>query len=162
MRLLLLSLATSLISCTSNPKKGPLSSQLSYDTTKIAIIPFVNKTLYGELNNSNTPFTLTQEDISELENIFLQSVTKFDSSIVGTGKQASYIDLNKWDYKRQYICYKNKKGEKIVYVNCFCTADNLDWHKYMVSIDDGGRCFFALKINLSTKTYFDFIVNGYA
>jgi hypothetical protein len=132
---------------------------LSYDTSKIAIIPFVVKNFYGELDNSNVPSTLTQDDLSALEKIFLQSIVEHDSSL--NGKKAFYIDLDHWNYRRQYICYLNKEGEKIVYANCFCATFNPDWHKFMVIVDDGGKCFFSVKINLTTGKYFDFFVNGY-
>ena len=71
------------------------------------------------------------------------------------------IDLRK--YYRQYIVTKNKKGEKEVWVNCFCSIQNMDyWKKQVVFVMDGGNCFFNLKINLSRKSYSDFEVNGEA
>jgi hypothetical protein len=135
--------------------------KLKYDTATIAIIPFDVKNFFGELDKTNTPSTLTQEDIAQIEIIFQQSVTEHDSSLKGDAKKHFSI----WDqtlYKRQYVCYLNKQGEKIVYVDCFCSSMDVDWHKQMMIVDDGGRCFFNLKINLSTKKYFDFMVNGYA
>jgi hypothetical protein len=137
-----------------------VSSQLLYDTTHIAIIPFVAKNFNYEVDSTNTPFTLTQDDISEIDTLFHQSVDTFDSKLAEIFKQFSYIDLKQYDYKRQYVCYLNKKGEKIVYINCFCNSMNLDWHKDVVFVFDGGKCFFHLIINLKTKKYIDFFVNG--
>jgi hypothetical protein len=66
-------------------------------------------------------------------------------------------------YYRQYIVVKNLKGEKEVWVNCFCTVQNMDyWKKQVVFVDDGGNCFFNVRINLSKRTFTDFIVNGEA
>jgi len=31
----------------------------------------------------------------------------------------------------------------------------------LITVNDGGKCFFNLKINLSEKKYKDFYVNGY-
>ena len=69
------------------------------------------------------------------------------------------IDLTK--YKRQIIAVTNDKGEKEVWVNCFCNDANY-WKKEIVQVMDGGKCFFNFKINLTTKKYFDLRVNGEA
>ena len=133
---------------------------LSFDTTMIAVIPFAVKNFYGELDSTNTPSILTQEDITELEILFNKSVKEHDSAL--NAKDRKYYTIGDQSlYKRQYVCYKNKNGEKIVYIDCFCTAYE-GWHKEMMVIDDGGKCFFNLKINLNTKKYFDFMVNGEA
>jgi len=134
---------------------------LSYDTAYIAIIPFNVKYFYGELDKTNTPSALTQDDLSEVEKIFKQSLSEHDSEIFGNRNNPNPVK-NELIYKRQYVCYLNKAGEKIVYVDCFCSSMDVDWHKQMMVVDDGGKCFFNLKINLKTKKYFDFMVNGSA
>jgi hypothetical protein len=65
-------------------------------------------------------------------------------------------------HKRQYIPYINSKGEKIVWINCFCSVDRNsdDWKNELIFVLDGGNCYFNLKINLNTKKSFDLIVNG--
>ena len=44
------------------------------------------------------------------------------------------------------------KGEKKVYVNCFCLSGGnfIEWKKLMHIVDDGGSCFFNVIINLTT------------
>ncbi|WP_345236648.1 hypothetical protein [Hymenobacter saemangeumensis] len=64
-------------------------------------------------------------------------------------------------YKRQLIAAVNSKGEKEVWVNCFCT-NNKKWRWQMVYVMDGGNCYFNLKINLAKKSWYDFMVNGLA
>lgn len=70
------------------------------------------------------------------------------------------IDLKRYD--RQYIAVFNSKGEKEVWVNCFCVIASNSWKKKIEWVKDGGNCYFSLKINLSKKTYYDFGVNGEA
>lgn len=70
---------------------------------------------------------------------------------------------------RQYVCYLNNEGNKIVYINSFCKIPilyengkekQLKWRSEMVDIADGGNCYWNMKINLTSKTYFDVIING--
>ena len=68
------------------------------------------------------------------------------------------IDLKR--YNRQFIPVFNKKGEKEVWVNCFCVISSNSWKKNIHWARDGGNCFFNLKINLTKKSYYDFGVNG--
>ena len=149
--------------CKSDLRRKVAYQNFSYDSSKIAIIPFRNQALFGEMDSINTYATLTQNDLIELEKLFRESVAEHDSAINTNKEKGEYIDLKKWDYKRQYVGYINKRGQKIVYVNCFCDTTGLNyWRKDLVEFNDGGDCFFHLKINLITKKWFDFIVNGYA
>jgi len=138
-----------------------ISQQSILDTTKIAIIHFDVKDFYGELDSSNHACSMMQKDIEEVEKIFLQSIHEYDSSLTDLNKKYFVINLKDFNYRRQYVCYKNKKGEKIVYVNCFCAAPEW-WRKNLIIVDDGGKCYFSVKINLTTKKWFDFMPGGYA
>jgi len=75
-------------------------------------------------------------------------------------KSQYIIDLKRYD--RQFVPVINKKGEKEIWVNCFCGTHSDDWKTNIVGVDDGGNCYFNLKINLTKKTYYDFGVNGEA
>lgn len=80
-------------------------------------------------------------------------------------KKKSYkIDLRY--YFRQYAVKFNEKGEKIVEVNFLCRIDNKDLDhsikNKLIAIYDGGKCYFNLKINLSTNSFYEFYVNGVA
>lgn len=68
------------------------------------------------------------------------------------------IDLP--SYKRQYIPTINAKGEKEVWVNCFCNAEYFPWRKSLVIVQDGGNCYFNVVINLTTGKYYNLSVNG--
>ena len=80
--------------------------------------------------------------------------TKFD-------KYRFLIDIKK--YRRQYICVTNKRGEKEIWINFLCDIDReyyKGWETDIIVVKDGGNCFFEIKINLTTKTYYDLFVNG--
>ena len=77
-----------------------------------------------------------------------------------SGKAFS-IDLSK--YKRQYFPSIDTNGDKIVEVNCFCQVHNDDnWKKQRVEVHDGGKCYFNIKVDLTTLTVLNFHVNGQA
>ena len=88
-------------------------------------------------------------------------------------KQIEYADsVKKWlippleCYVRQYFEYCNKKGEKIIYINCFhqyshfYLGDKKEWLNHLFFVYDGGRTYWRVKINLNTMQLFDFEMNG--
>lgn len=69
-------------------------------------------------------------------------------------------------YTRQYIGII-ENGKKIVKIEGFCVPPTLfkhdqNWKKYLVRVDDGGDCFFGIKVNLNTKECYSFGVNSEA
>ena len=67
------------------------------------------------------------------------------------------------DYGRQYMSVVSHKGERMVYVNCFCDPTEFNYRdKELVQVEDGGNCFFNFKVNLTEKKIFDFMENGVA
>jgi len=78
-------------------------------------------------------------------------------------------------YHRQYTFYTDSNNDSIVFINAFCRVMNIpidsagtwilrpyDWKNTFMMVNDGGDCFWSIKINLTKKTYFDFMVNGEA
>jgi basic membrane lipoprotein Med (substrate-binding protein (PBP1-ABC) superfamily) len=162
-------LFATLISACGQASQSPLganknkSSQKSlYDTSKISIINF-NKSIYWLFDSASKASILTDADIWEVERLFNESIADYNSKIKKKeDKKYFAVDLQKFNYKRQYVCVTNKDGQKVVYVNCFCETIGVDWKSTLIQVEDGGNCFFNLKINLNTKKYYDFFVNGYA
>jgi hypothetical protein len=84
------------------------------------------------------------------------------------------IRKNLRNYYRQYFGYIDKNGDKIIYIrflfkyNGFVQRDNRknknipDWQKGEIIVKDGGTSFWQIKINLKTRSYFDYFVNGEA
>jgi hypothetical protein len=53
--------------------------------------------------------------------------------------------LNK--YGRQYMTVVSDKGDKIVYINCFCNPTHFDYRgKELIQVVDGGSCFLILRL----------------
>jgi len=130
------------------------------DTSVIAILPI--DTIYHWLFENAKPLNLTEKDLQTVDNILADCIKTHNAKQDTTKEFSEYIDLKK--YKRQYIAFINSKGEKKVYINCFCTSDwGFDyWKKSLVHVNDGGSCFFQVTINLTTLEYEKFGTNGYA
>lgn len=62
-------------------------------------------------------------------------------------------------YKFQLMSAANAEKETIVWVNAFCGTKE-SWRRQLVTVDDGGNCYFNFYVNLTKKTYDRFSVNG--
>ena len=137
------------------------SKNIQIDTSKIAILPFDKKSNYP-FDNSFNPTTLTQEDIKSIDSLLIACVTDYNNSLDKDHKEWS-IDIKKYNYQKQIIAVTNKKGDKEVWVNCFCQIwDNNNWKTEILLVHDGGNCYFNFKLNLVTKKFYDLGVNGEA
>lgn len=121
---------------------------LQYDTTKIVI-------LSDSSGKRGVPLTLGQDDLPIIENLLHQCIKDYNS-----GSHIPLQDLK--SYRRQYIPEMNYEHQKEVWVNCFCHSGEMGWKwkSQVVSISDGGTCYFNVKINLTKSTYSDLLVNG--
>ena len=104
-------------------------------------------------------------NLSELEIIEVNKIL-FDCVNANYNSLTRKFDINKWYFifKRQYIPYENKKGEKLIWVNCFCDTDNFkNWKTDLIKayrVEDGGDCFINVTINLTTKQFSPLHRNG--
>jgi hypothetical protein len=131
------------------------------DTSKTAIIAFDKKGNYP-FDNAFNPTSLTQNDIYNIDSLLIACVTDYNNSLDKDHKEWS-IDLKKSNYRKQLIAVTNKKGEKEVWINCFCSTWGSDkWKTEIMLVDDGGNCYFNFKVNLTTKKFYDLGVNGVA
>jgi hypothetical protein len=147
------------------------SKEIFVDHSIIAILPA--DTANNWIFKQGEPTTLSDIEMQEIEkmlndcmsNYNLEQEKQFEelsktNPDFGLDKQDFIINLKK--YKRQYIASINENGEKVVWVNCFCDNFDIKWKNDIVFVLDGGNCYFNLKINLTTKEYFEFMVNGEA
>ena len=141
------------------------------DISTIAILPF--DTAQYWVFKGCKPTDLTNSELTIIEKLLRKCINEYnpvqeiqykefkskfpDSEIE---KNNFVIELSR--YKRQYIAVTNKKGEKEVWVNCFCDTWDKNWKKGLIFVLDGGNCYFNLKINLTTGKYYEFMVNGNA
>lgn len=114
------------------------------------------------------PSDLTVEEIKETERLLLTCIEEYNREPYPLKAHPEYkLDKNKFiidltQYKKQFIPVLNRKGEKEVWVNCFCEDNFNDWKQQIVKVQDGGKCFFNVKINLMTKECYGLRVNGEA
>ncbi len=134
------------------------NNNLKFDTSATTIIQFDKQVNYP-FGNTYKQSTLTQTDINNIDSLLIKCVTDYNNSLQQPYKQLS-IDLTKKNYRKQLVVVTNNKGEKEVWVNCFCDTWDKNWKKEILLVQDGGNCYFNFKINLTTKKYYDLMVNG--
>ena len=131
------------------------------DTSSIAIIPF-DKSRDWLFDKTYSPSTLAQNEIEEIEKLLTDCINKYNEKLSSDKKVYFSIDLTKEKYKRQYVAAINKNGDKEVWINCLCQIHDDNWKNSIIMVDDGGNCYFNLKINLTKGKCYDLMVNGYA
>jgi hypothetical protein len=139
--------------------KNMKSSQIDTSNTAVILFDQNSNYLFGDSCKSAT---LTQIDISNIDSLLIACVTEYNNSLDKDHKRWG-IDLKKYNYKKQLIVVTNKKGEKEVWVNCFCsTWGNDRWKTEVMGVKDGGNCYFNFKINLKAGKFYEMSVNGVA
>ena len=142
------------------------------DTSRYVILDYDSLSYYKiELPPNSVKSRLTQAEISKAEFLLEKSIKEYNA------KQKEYFNSehlehprrfpkneeeyyinNLQKYKQQFTAVITQTGEKVVWINCLCyTVRN--WKKEIIRVDDGGNCFFDVKINISKNTYYDFRVN---
>lgn len=156
-----------------NFKKANENSRL-VDTTTTVIMNYDSNSSYHNYIFENSKATqLNDSDILLIEDLLDKSIIENNKIEIEyylkakkkrpkakIYKEKFIIELNR--YKIQYLPIVNSKGEKEVWVNCFCSTGNRNWKETIISAKDGGNCFFKLKINLTKGYYYEFSVNGEA
>lgn len=112
---------------------------------------------YNRLFKNARPANLSGDEIRELKSLLKRAVDEHNAR---QKDPSATIRLD--EYKFQFVPVLNETGEKEVWTNCFCADFRQDWRKTLIEVDDGGKCFFNLYINLNRKSYDRFSVNGVA
>ncbi|MCD6010348.1 MAG: hypothetical protein K0Q79_210 [Flavipsychrobacter sp.] len=125
---------------------------------------------FGSFPKKSVSSVLTQLELTLIEHLLRKCIDDYNF-----GAEKRYNELKKKNpqikidnfiirvekYKRQYVVKKSLSGEKLLCVNCFChTLSN--YKKEIVSVEDGGNCYFNLMINLTKGQCYDLMVNGEA
>ncbi len=145
------------------------SNEIQLDTSMVAILPF-DTTQYWIFENAKQT-DLCNSDLIIIENVLIKFLAEynpkqeFEFNDISSKNPEYNLDIKNFiidieRYNRQYIPVINDKGEKEVWINCFCNSWGKNWRKEKIIVKDGGNCYFNLKINLHTKNYYDFMVNG--
>lgn len=155
---------------TDESKPNVLPNQ--FDTSMIALLPIDENANWFK---SNQAFQLTRDDFTIIDSLLKACIETSNTNQKDTTHQPwnNYIHLDQ--YKRQYVAFL-VNGERKLFINCLHSSfvdrvainDNhqksgflgFDWRKQMVNVDGGGRNFFSVFINLTTKSYYDLWINA--
>ncbi|MBC8882567.1 hypothetical protein H9X57_01590 [Flavobacterium piscinae] len=126
------------------------------------------KKIYGYV-----PWQPTEEDLKLTQTILEHAIENYEFDFI---KKPIKSNIEK--YFRQYIPFLNEKGEKAIEINAFCELlkippkeelakkgvtewNEIDWKNYYVQVDDGGLCYWRIKINIDKMSYESVMVNGF-
>ena len=123
---------------------------LPYDSTAMLAMSWYYK--------DARPATLTPAEVDSLEHIVDSAYRSFTKD--STVYLHNLMPLGA--YRRQYVAVLTTNGEKEVWVNFLCADLNGDWRHFALSVDDGGKCFFELFINVTRQRAYKLIPGGYA
>lgn len=129
--------------------KTKLYVKETLDYKKFKNYAFFNYEKYGDEDDENKNYDVTEKDIYEIE------------SLLKPEFRAKKLD-NYENYLKQVIGYKNTKGEVFAKVKCFCNSqDKLErFQKNIINMSDGGKCNLYIVINLTKKKIEFFITGG--
>ena len=138
-------------------KPGENKKQTGDLGDKQTIIPASEKMEWA-FGRNYKPYTPTKEDIQAAEDILLACYNK-----EVTGTVNPFFGRKLENYHRQFVGGEKENGEKIIYINCFCYVIDeyfKKWKTELIMVDDGGNCFFNVRVNLDKKEYYELMVNG--
>lgn len=110
---------------------------------------------YGHIFKNGKPATLSGDEISKARSLVEDAVKEYNAE---QKNDDGIIKIK--GYRFQFISVINDKNEKEIWVNGFCSAGSLDWTKHLIVVEDGGKCYFNIYVNLSKNSYDRFMVNG--
>lgn len=116
----------------------------------------------------------TEDDLVDIEKLLIDTEEKGNFKFLEERKKVKRYK----DFYLQYVCSIDEKGDKIVFINAICHISEepiLDkktgllqfkktdrWRKEIISVEDGGSCYWNLRINLTKKIVYEINVNGLA
>jgi hypothetical protein len=168
-----------LISCSHPSSKVTIIvPEKPIDTSKYVVFKFDISRDDHLFKSVDKPGNLSASEIAKIETIISRKANEynkrekaFQDSINKKFYGKEPVNSVKFDnlihqpekYYKQFLAIINSKGEKEVWVSCFCDKqDNAYWKTEWVGVKDGGSCYFKIKINLTNNTVSGFYVNGIA
>jgi len=130
------------------------------------------KEIHEVIDGSKILWKPTSIQLQTIESIVIQAIGEKNKN--GYYKNLSAEKFR--NYYKQYVCYIDKNGDSLVYLNAFCVLENLpvidangkasvhkfDWQHQMMFVLDGGDCYWNIVVNLTKRKYLRFSVNGVA
>lgn len=179
MKQLLLILIISLTACNGQTKQADktiekqiVSSNFQIPDSTYVILDY--KSDWHRIFKDAELTTLSENELDEVEKIIEQaikenneqqreSLEKHNTIYPNDRWTETGFELKTKGFKRQYVTVINDKGQKEIWINFFCNDwGSENWKSDLMEVNDGGNCYFNLKVNLEKKTYSELYINGYA
>ncbi len=150
---------------------------VKHDTAKYAVfnIDKIRGDFFQLFKKADNATVLSREDFIRIEQLTKEAVAKFNkgqeqkNEVYVKKKKRKYPNYriippniliqNPSQYYKQLVPVINEKQEKLVWVRCVCQRDKNEWKEDISLVEDGGSCYFNLKINLTRNSYSDFALN---
>ncbi|RSK33259.1 hypothetical protein [Hymenobacter metallilatus] len=143
------------------PKLPPALLKPKGKAREYVVLPFSEKHTHSLIGA--TPSTLTEKEISQVYALVQKAIAEYNASDTFKGEFRGANDpIDIVNYRLQLIPGISAVGEKIVWVQGFCSDMHTDWKTTRLQVHDGGNCYFRVDINLSRKKRIRFTVNGEA
>ena len=111
--------------------------------------------LFG-LDKTYLPTGLSAKEIEIVQNLITERAMLYNR----THPQKYERIVKPEKYFKQLVAAINAKGEKKVIAFCYCVVLKGIWTKRVGITSDGGRCYFVVKIDLTTRIVEQFSVAG--
>lgn len=150
MFIVLLLLPKSVLYSQNTARKGierPCDYELFYSSSDI----------YLAFDEPYKPNILSKQQLLLAESIIRKVSDSLNFTITSTNVNTQKVDTLK--HKFQIVAAKDNKGQVLLWVNALCEP-NKEWRKRLLFVDDGGRCYYSFKVNLSNRSYYEISVNG--
>lgn len=102
------------------------------------------------------PVKLTKDQLDIVQSIIKEVSDSLHFLNTSTNVNTGIVDTLKHSF--QIVSAINNRGRVYLWINAICDPDK-DWRHRLIFVDDGGSCYYRLKINLKTKQYFDIEIN---
>ncbi len=154
-----------ILSCNGS-KKATETTQSNYVLTESEYVIFTFQEKSHRIFKDAKPTELTQTELTEIEEILKIAVDNINQTqeqhfIKDSKEYRKYkrtnSDLELRNYYRQYVPVINKMNEKEVWINFFCNNFGTE----ILTVHDGGNCFWNIKVNLTKKEYSKLRINGH-
>lgn len=144
------------------------------DTNNYTILSIAKFKIFA-FDSTYIPTILTAQEIQIVEVLFFNAIDDYNR------KRSKYLDsvykdpiksakmktgflipISKEFYTKQLFPAIDKRGEKIVYINCFVgKLSEIFWKNHLIQVSDGGNGYFNLIINITQRTFYNVMINGY-
>ncbi|MDR3694352.1 hypothetical protein [Mucilaginibacter sp.] len=117
----------------------------STEKSRYAFFKFDAKRDEYIFDKKSKPATLSKTELLHIEKMIAKGVRDYNKS----GNRKYNIIKKPEKYFKQFIAIINAKGEKEVWVNCYCAVMHDSWKTHIQHASDGGSCYLTIKINLT-------------